>query len=284
MDKDIDFLTAEEKKLTTQFLESGYVIVPVEDKAILDRISRVVVDIICKHVAMPFPEDMQTFLNQVGNEIKIDDLNTLRLSIIEGMNAEPWFRAAYYHLAKQAINTLVGNELAMQRRINLSIQLPEDDSSLLPVHADVWSGDSSYEIVAWLPLVNCYETKSMYLLPPSMLKHLHDNFDAFKGKSSDDIYYSVQEDLLWLDVCYGHILLFNQNLPHGNRVNCEAETRWSMNCRFKSVYSPYADKKLGEFFEPITLRAMSKVGMDYQFPGSFKDESDQTPEQSEEGC
>ena len=63
-------------------------------------------------------------------------------------------------------------------------------------------------------------------------------------------------------------MIFNQNLPHGNRVNDEDETRWSMNCRFKSVFSPYADKKLGEFFEPITLRAASQVGMDYELPGT----------------
>ena len=54
----------------------------------------------------------------------------------------------------------------MQQRVNLSIQMPGDTSSLLPVHADTWSGDSPYEVVAWLPLVHCYGTKAMYLLPP----------------------------------------------------------------------------------------------------------------------
>jgi hypothetical protein len=39
-----------------------------------------------------------------------------------------------------------------------------------------------------------------------------------------------------------------------------------MNCRFKSVFTPYGDKKLGEFFEPVTLRAASKMGMDYKLP------------------
>ena len=61
-------------------------------------------------------------------------------------------------------------------------------------------------------------------------------------------------------------MIFNQSLPHGNRVNTENETRWSMNCRFKSVFTPYGDKKLGEFFEPVTLRAASKTGMDYKLP------------------
>ena len=52
----------------------------------------------------------------------------------------------------------------MQKNINLSIQLPNDKSSLLPIHSDVWSGDSPYEINLWIPLVNCFKTKSMYIL------------------------------------------------------------------------------------------------------------------------
>ena len=33
------------------------------------------------------------------------------------------------------------------------------------------------------------------------------------------------------------------------RINETNDTRWSMNCRFKSIFSPYGDKKLGEFFD-----------------------------------
>ena len=46
----------------------------------------------------------------------------------------------------------------------------------------------------------------------------------------------------------------------------ENETRWSINCRFKSIFSPYNDKKLGEYFEAITLRKVSELGMQYEFP------------------
>jgi hypothetical protein len=58
---------------------------------------------------------------------------------------------------------------------------------------------------------------------------------------------------------------------HGNRINTEAEARWSMNCRFKSVFSPYADKKLGEFFEPITLRPATRFAMSHSLPGGFEE-------------
>jgi len=62
------------------------------------------------------------------------------------------------------------------------------------------------------------------------------------------------------------VMVFNQALPHGNRINQENETRWSMNCRFKGLFTPYNDKKIGEFFEPITIKPASVLGMSYQHP------------------
>ena len=61
--------------------------------------------------------------------------------------------------------------MAMQNSINLSIQLPNDKSSLLAIHADTWSGDS-FEVAVWLPLVDVYKTKSMYILPAKYYKFL----------------------------------------------------------------------------------------------------------------
>ena len=80
------------------------------------------------------------------------------------------------------------------------------------------------------------------------------------------LFNSIKSKIQFLEIKYGELLIFNQNLPHGNITNTEIETRWSMNCRFKSIFSPYGDKKLGEFFKPITLKAASKIGMEYKFP------------------
>jgi sporadic carbohydrate cluster 2OG-Fe(II) oxygenase len=67
-------------------------------------------------------------------------------------------------------------------------------------------------------------------------------------------------------VNYGNYIIFNQNLPHGNVINRENSTRWSINCRFKSIFSPYGDKKIGEFFTPITTKVMTELGLDYKNP------------------
>ncbi len=80
------------------------------------------------------------------------------------------------------------------------------------------------------------------------------------------MYSLIKKKLIWLKVNYGEALIFNQNLPHGNVMNMENETRISMNCRFKSYFSPFGDKKLGEFFKPITTRAMTNLGLNYISP------------------
>ena len=82
------------------------------------------------------------------------------------LNRDDRLKYNYFNLARNDLYSLAGNELMMQKSINLSIQFPGDKTSLLPIHSDVWSGDSAYEINLWVPMVNCYKTKSMYILKP----------------------------------------------------------------------------------------------------------------------
>lgn len=264
------FLNPEEQMLGDRFLADGYVVVPVEDLVPLIAIRDRVADLAAEAVGIPSPADRGRLLDTIGERVTVAKLNDVRLSIIRGINAEPWLRPAYYCLARDALAALVGNELVMQRRINLSIQLPDDDSSLLPVHADVWSGDSPFETVVWLPLVDCARTKSMYLSSPASDAAVQARLAEFAGKSAEDIYQAIAGEVRFIEISFGQVLIFCQNLMHGNRINRERETRWSMNCRFKSVFSPYAEKKLGEFFEPITLRPATRLGMNYRLPGGFR--------------
>ena len=92
------------------------------------------------------------------------------------------------------------------------------------------------------------------------------NFSVLSGKSSEDLFNNIKDKVQWIKIKFGEVLIFNQILPHGNRTNEEKETRWSLNCRFKGIFTPYKDKKIGEFFEPITLKASSIAGMKYKDP------------------
>jgi sporadic carbohydrate cluster 2OG-Fe(II) oxygenase len=261
------FETLEESEAAESFLTRGFVARPVDDREGLDRIQRRCAEIAAQHLGLPVPEDPKAFLDAIHGLVAVDELNALRLRVIEGINAEAWLRPTYFRLGRSTLEAIVGNELCMQRRVNLSIQLPDDDSSLLHTHADVWSGDSPFESVAWLPLVDVHKTKSMYLLPPAANDEIAPEMHKFR--SAEDLFREIEPHLTWIELTYGEILVFNQNLMHGNRVNREGATRWSMNCRFKQVLSPYADKRFGEFFEPISLKPMTRVGMRYALPGNF---------------
>jgi sporadic carbohydrate cluster 2OG-Fe(II) oxygenase len=265
------FFTAEELDLSARFLRDGYVIVPADDRAALDRIRDAMVDAACEFLKIPAPPDAQVFLDTVHERVAIAQLNELRLHVIQHLNAHPWLRAAYFSTARRSLEIIVGNELAMQKRVNLSIQLPDDDSSLLPLHSDCWSGDSPFEAVLWIPFVDCFKTKSMFLLPPKPQAEFIENFGEFSRKSAEELFRAVEPQLMWLEIPYGSVLLFTHTLMHGNRVNVEGMTRWSTNCRFKSLFAPYWDKRLGEFFEPITVKAISRFGMSYKLPGGFSE-------------
>ncbi len=204
--------------------------------------------------------------NHFHNYIDKKNINHARLNIIKNINKIPDFRNHYYSLSKFLLETIVGNELSMQLRINMSIQMPYDETSILPIHSDTWAGDSPYEVVIWVPFVDCFKTKSMFILPQNKTENLDNFIKEKQDKTSVDLMKKIEKDIIYLDIPYGYVLVFNQSLPHGNTLNLEDETRFSMNCRFKSVFSPYGDKKLGEFFEPITLKAASMVGMNYKLP------------------
>ena len=264
-----DFLNTDEIALSKTFIEDGYCILSSEDVGALSKIRTSVVKFCVDKLNCNMPDDEELFLNSIGDHVQIGEINNFRLHIIDKLNGETWLRAEYFKLARWAIQCLAGNELAMQRRVNLSIQLPGDDSSLLPIHCDVWSGDSPFEVVLWVPLVNCFDTKSMFIVPPKINSAIQENLNKRSSISSEDLFEEVKTEVIWINIPYGSVLIFNQNLMHGNRRNRETETRWTMNCRFKGAFTPYADKRLGEFFEPITLRAASSIGLSYKLPDDF---------------
>jgi sporadic carbohydrate cluster 2OG-Fe(II) oxygenase len=260
------FLLDKEKYIASQYLNKGYYIGPAADADAMSWMQKSFSQIISERLNINFEGNEEQLFNQIHQKVPVSELNDFRLYVINKFNALPDFRNKYYQIAKPYLDIIVGNELAMQLKVNLSIQCPGDESSLLPTHADTWSGDSPFEVVVWVPLVNCYKTKSMYILPPSENEKLNNNFSTMAGHHSEDLFQSIKDKVDWINIDYGNVLIFNQALPHGNRVNIESESRWSMNCRFKSIFSPYWDKKLGSFFEPITLRAASISGMNYKLP------------------
>lgn len=269
------FFSGEESKLAEAFLANGFVIRPVEDRAALDEMRREIVLAACRLLErppMPTSED-GVFLDRIQEILSVEKLNAFRLALYREINGHSWFRPTYFHLGSTVVKTLVGNELAMQNRINFSIQMPNDLSSLLDIHADVFSGETPYQVVQWLPLVDVARTKSMFILPRPKSVEITARMRDFQTGGMRALFDAVRPDLEWLTIPYGHILVFSPNCLHGNVVNEEPTTRWSLNTRFTGLFTPYnsAEKSLGSFYLPITVRPVTRVGMAYRQPGGFEE-------------
>ena len=256
----MNILSKKEKKISDNFLNRGYLINPTENKKSLDYIILTFTKIVNKILKKKIKN-----LNYLHKYISTDDLNEFRMEVYHKINADKNIRFHYFKIGQNSLYNIAGNELMMQNKLNLSIQFPNDTSSLLPIHSDVWQGNSPYEINLWIPLVNCYKTKSMFILKGKYRYNYIKNKNIFLN-NSDKIFNSLKNKLDWIDIKKGQYLLFDQSLPHGNIVNKEKQTRVSLNCRFKSIFSPYANKKIAEYFSPISERVMTDIGNKFESP------------------
>ena len=203
---------------------------------------------------------LEKFHKMLDNSKK---LNECRLNLFNGINRNN-FNLNCYNVFSRFIEPIVGNENVIQKKINLSIQMPNDDSSLLPVHSDTWAGDSPFEVVMWIPLVNCNKTQSMFILPMNSKKYKIFKSKVFKN--NNEIMKLIKSDIKFIKIKYGEVLIFSQNLPHGNVTNLENKSRFSLNARIKSLMSPYYKKGLLDFFDIVKLKPATKLGLNYEFP------------------
>jgi len=200
-------------------------------------------------------------LDQFHKFIKKDELNTIRLKLASSLNEKSFAADLIFSKVKDSMINLLGPDIAIQKNVGLSIQLPGDDSSLLNVHSDVLDSDCSpYEIVIRVPLVDCFDTKSMFYLPFSHTSDIKEYI-----KLSDNIRKNLKDPKViskyieYIKISPPSILFFSHSIWHGNTINLTNETRFSINLRVKNIFTPYRGKKLGDFFKIASLSKLSKL-------------------------
>ena len=177
-------------------------------------------------------------LENFHNSVAVKNLNEIRMYLYAQLNKQDWILDKMFELFNSQIKLILGDELAVQK-VNLSIQLPNDNSSILPMHSDFFSGESIYQLNLWLPLVSVNKTSSMfYFLPKDSIKMINE----IKKNSVSDlniIFKKNYKKIKWLNLKKGEAAVFSPNLLHGNVLNKEKNTRFSLNLRVKNLYSPY---------------------------------------------
>lgn len=257
------FLSEEDVRLSDRFLSDGFVIQPCEYQDLLDQIRGIIQSEANRWLSEHGVVRSIDVLSDSHLAIPLQDINEIRLHLYARLNSDAEIRKRYFSLAGLLLQKLVGNELAMQNKVNLSIQQPHDQTSVLELHSDVWSGDSPFQVVLWVPLTDSNGTNAMFLLPPEKSHEAYRRARAGELRSMSEIHDAYRSDFRTVEVKFGQVLVFNSNCLHGNQLNTTSVSRWSLNCRVVSLLAPATtpERRLGAYYTPIMVRPATRMGL-----------------------
>lgn len=205
-----------------------------------------------------------TTLHQEFPKAKVNDL---RLQVFKSINEDFSHGATLlWEDIKSSLVARLGVDIAIQRQFNFSIHMPGDLDGILDAHSDSWSGETPFQLNAWIPLTDVDGTNSMFLFDVgascAFKKHM-----ATTGS-----YANMPEELSgrdhMLSLRRGEAMLFNPDLVHGNLENSTDSTRLSINIRFKGLWHPESRdaglgiRSRGKFFRPLTISHNSRYALE----------------------
>jgi sporadic carbohydrate cluster 2OG-Fe(II) oxygenase len=246
-------------KNSKELIDKGYRLFDIENLDILSELEKL------------FKSHLNEFsinekeLSQIHNHIEIENINNLRLSFFKKINKNN-FTKTFLKLGYNAITEVVGTELASNKMVNFSIQMPGDKTSKLAIHADTFTGESEFQINLWIPLTDCFETNSMFIFNPTFSQEIIRNIHNYEDDGIEKLLITHQNEYEFIKIPYGKGLIFTPTCLHGNVLNETSNTRISFNCRYKNLFSPYceneeSEKKLGSFYVPLTPKAATIIGL-----------------------
>ena len=179
-------------------------------------------------------------LEELHLQVESEKINELRIKAFKSINKISEWKKKILDLISPEIHEILGLDLAIQKNLNLSIQMPGEVNSILEKHVDYRTGDSPFQRVVWIPVTNSYDSNSIFML---------DKESNYKP----------------ININYGEFLVFDPNTEHGNIVNKTDKTRVSINVRVKNWFSPdlsnfAPDRQFGVYYEDLcfsesTIRA-----------------------------
>ncbi len=217
-----------------------------------------------------------TSLENLHHIFEINEINSFRLSCFNLINNnEVDWALILKDLAEDLINERVGPDYLIQLKANISIQMPNDETSILPIHSDCISGDSPWQHNLWIPLTKASKSAAMFLVSKENTMGYMQNIQESnsKNRSGKHDYSAVLKatenyEKFYLDCKKGDILMFSPLVLHGNNINREVYTRVSINIRIKSLYSPNSscgsiDRESGTYYKVGNISPSSAAAIEF---------------------
>lgn len=207
--------------------------------------------------------DDEILLNNVHNLIgNMDDAkaNALVINLMSKLKNKVDLGSTVFNSSQSILTHILGNDIAVQRNQNLVFQYP-NSQRYSELHTDS-PNNSPYELVYWIPLVDCFETKSFYLVSREDTKTLLNEYHNDKHQSWNDFRQKCIRMATNLEIRYGEVLGFWSGLLHGSVINTTNESRLSLNVRFKNLFSPCGKKDPFVFYEPLKISTLTMMALE----------------------
>ncbi len=187
------------------------------------------------------------------------ELNEKKVKLIRSISKSEMLVELIFKSIESSLTNLLGRDLLVQKTINIVIQPPNDNNPTFP-HRDA-PPNSFYEIVLWIPLVDCDATKSMYLIN---LKDTKDSLSKLNEKNAKwgKFINNFKQKKKFPKIKFGQILVFLPYVFHGSEKNKTNETRFSLNIRFKNLFTPSGKKFPLHFFRIFKISKFTDMAIE----------------------
>ena len=242
--------------LSKDLLKNGYCIFDIENQVSLELFYR--------NIQKELNQDDLSLLHE---NISIKDINNFRIKAFRSINKIKNWEKEYTSLGKNLLYYFLGRDLAIQNKLNLSIQMPNDSSSVLDLHTDALSGQSVFELVMWIPITRSFDSNAMYIFKPEVSKEMLSEIPKNEKIGMNLLFEKFKDKATFIEINKGKGLLFSPTLFHGNILNKTSSTRISINCRFKNIFTHEAlsgERRLGSFYKILNISEVTKLGLSYR--------------------
>ena len=242
--------------------KKGFIVQDCDKVEPLKEIQLCLSELIQKHFEFK-NNDPLISLNQVHKlspHLKEVEINDKRMKLIHDFNNLIDCGKLIFSAFQKTITNLLGPDILVQKNSNVVIQMPNDPNPS-ELHRDA-PGNSPYEIVMWVPMVDCFKTKAMYLLNHQLTSKLYDKLLRDNDWESFEKEAMSKSEIV--PVKFGQALIFSTTVLHGSYINKENETRISLNTRYKNIFSPSGLKNQLQFFKKLKTSDLLEIGSELQ--------------------
>jgi sporadic carbohydrate cluster 2OG-Fe(II) oxygenase len=240
-------------------LELGYEVVNAEHPEYIDEIRECFFSALSDSFSLQSSDIQQglNYFHQHVGEMSASEINARRISLIEKVTECCDVQERVFRAFEQTITGLLGPDILAQSTTNVVLQVPHDPIPT-QLHRDA-PMNSPYELVVWIPLVDCYGTKSMYILTDEQTEKALLRLSEAPA-DWEDFEAHVSAMATTPIVNYRQALFFLPGCLHGSHINRECETRVSLNIRYKGLFAPSGKKNQLSFFYPLRVSPLARIG------------------------